>query len=159
MVMSHEHEIIEVLRTHIGTSDYFAPETDASLIAQLVGCFDSPPLSVLIQHEVALVHFRTRFRKAYNELLSRLLHNKEHLLDFRETYELFGRWDVEYGFDRRPKSDAVMRTLARSQNRSVPRCKWLGWDMKPLEAWEYKPLTLMELAGLVKTGLDCQDNE
>ena len=48
---------------------------------------------------------------AYNDLLDTLLHG--HLLDFRQSYELFGKWDLEYGFDKRPKSDVVMRALAR----------------------------------------------
>jgi hypothetical protein len=63
---------------------------------------------------------------------------------------MFGRWDLEYEFDKRPKSNAVMRTLAREFKCKMPKCRWLGWDMKPLKKWEYKPLTLMELAMKVK---------
>ena len=35
-----------------------------------------------------------------------------------------------------------------------PRCKWLGWDVKPLMKWEYEPPTLMEVAMKVKEHLD-----
>ena len=150
MVMANEHEQIDDLRKHIDTPDYFAPESDSNLIAQLVRCFNTHPISVLIQHEVVLSRFRMRFRKAYNELLDTLLHNDGHLLDFRQTYEMFGKWDLEYGFDKRPKSDVVMRTLARVFNWKMPKCRWVGWDMKPLEKWEYKRPSLMELAMKVK---------
>lgn len=153
MVMAKEHEQIEDLRNHIDTPDYFAPESDSNLIAQLVRCFNTHPLSVIIQLEVVLSRFRMRFRKAYNELLNRLLHSENHLLDFRQTYEMFGRWDVEYGFDKRPKSDVVMRTLAREFDWKMPKCRWLGLDLKPLEKWEYKRLTLMELAMKVKDNI------
>ena len=141
----------------IDTRDYFAPESDSNIIAQLVRCFKNHPISVLIQHEVVLSRFRMRFRKAYNELLDNLLQSDGHLLDFRQTYEMFGKWDLEYGFDKRPKSDVVMRTLARVFNWKIPKCRWVGWDMEPLEKWEYKRLTLMELAMKVKNELDAGD--
>ncbi len=66
---------------------------------------------------------------------------------------MFGKWDVEYGFDKRPKSDVVMRTLAREFDWKMPKCRWLGWDLKPLEKWEYKRLTLTELAMKVKNDI------
>ena len=37
--------------------------------------------------------------------------------------------------------------------RELPRCKWLGWDMKPLGKWEYEPPTLMDVAEKVKEHL------
>ena len=153
MVLSHEHEQIDNLREHIDTPDYFIPESDSSIIAQLVRCFGEPPLSVLIQHEVVLARLRRRYGKVFNELATLLIDCDNHLLDFRQLYDLFLKWDVEYGFDKRPKSDAVMRTLARGLNLRIPKCRWVGWDMKPLEKWEYKPLTLMELAMKVKDGI------
>ena len=63
---------------------------------------------------------------AYNELLDNLLHKDGHLLDFRQTFEMFGKWNLEYGFDKRPKSDVVMRTLARAFNNKISKCRWIG---------------------------------
>jgi len=111
----------------------------------------------LIQHEVVLARFRRRYGKVFNELVNLLLGQDYKLLDFRQLYELYLKWDAEYGFDKRPKSDAVMRTLAREFKFKMPKCKWLGWDMKPLKKWEYKRPSLMELAMKVKDELDAGD--
>jgi len=48
---------------------------------------------------------------AYKDLLDTLLQDDGHLLDFRQSYELFRKWDLEYRFDKRSKSDVVMRAL------------------------------------------------
>lgn len=82
-----------------------------------------------------------------------------HMLDFRQLHELYGKWDREAGFDRRPKSDFLMRALLREYRQKPPRCKWLGWDMKPLEKWEYEPPTLMDVAEKVKEHLDNRTGE
>ncbi len=78
---------------------------------------------------------RTRFGKAFNELVDCLLQNS-HLLDFKQLHELFRKWDMEYGFNKRPKSDIVMRALAREYRWRIPKCRWLGWNMQPLEDWK-----------------------
>ena len=49
------------------------------------------------------------------------------------------------GFDKRPKSDFVMRALAREFGWRLPRCKWIGWDMEPLPPdWEPRPKRTLE---------------
>ena len=62
---------------------------------------------------------RKKKSKAFNDLVDRLLQDT-HLLDFKQSYELFGKWDVKYGFDKRPKSDVMMRALAREYRRRIP---------------------------------------
>ena len=67
-----------------------------------------------------------------------------------QAYGLFNRWDVEFGFDHRPKSDFVIRSLLREFNQKPLRCKWLGWDLKPLDEWTYKQPPLNELVELAR---------
>jgi hypothetical protein len=157
MVMSCDWECIKDLRDHVDTPDYFAKETDSFLAATLVHAFKAPPLVVFINHEVVISRLRHRIARPFNEMLNLLLHRENHILDFKELYEMTGRWDVEYGFDKRPKSDYVMRTLARECRVKVPKCKWLGWNMKPLKNWEYKRPTLMELA--MKIMVDMEERQ
>ena len=72
------------------------------------------------------------------------------MLDFRVTYELFGRWDVKYAFDRRPKSDAVMRTLARSQI----KCTEMQVVRLGYEAFGSMGIQAIDTDGAGKTGQD-----
>ena len=50
-------------------------------------------------------------------------------------------------------TDFLMRALLREYRQKLPRCKWLGWDRKPLGKWEYEPPTLMDVAEKVKEHL------
>ena len=47
-----------------------------------------------------------------------------------------------------------MRTLAREFDWKMPKCRWVGWNMKPLEKWEYKRPSLMELAMTIKREME-----
>jgi len=153
MVMSCEREVVFDLRDHVDDKEYFHKDSDSRFAAEIVSCFDTPPMLVFAYHIQALTRFRTRFRKPYNELVDLLLQGN-HLVDFKQAYELFGRWDLEFGFDKRPKSDFVMRALAKELKWKVPKCKWLGWDLKPLASWEYKRPTLIEVAIKIKEQMD-----
>ena len=144
MVMSSNRDVLFDLREHVDTPDYFDPRTDSYYAAKMARCFNVPPGAALIRHEMVMSRLRRRFGKPYNELLNMVLEKDGHFLDARELYELEGRWDREYGFTLRPKSDLVMRAMARECGIEVPRCKWLGWDMKPLASWKYRRPTLLE---------------
>lgn len=154
MVMASEYEIMDDLREHVANPDYFAEDTDSRIAAQAVSVFNAPPLVTLMHHDLVMTRMRRRFSRQYNELLSLLLQAENHMLDFRQLHELYGKWDREAGFDKRPKSDFLMRALLREYRQKPPRCKWLGWDMKPLEKWEYEPPTLMDVAEKVKEHLE-----
>ena len=154
MVMACEYELIDDLRKHVGNPDYFAEQTDSRIAALAVSAFNAPPLVTLMHHDLVMTRMRRRFSKQYNELLRLLLQAENHMLDFRLLHELYGKWDREVGFDKRPKSDFLMRALLREYRQKPPKCKWLGWDMKPLEKWEYQPPALMDVADKVKEKLE-----
>ena len=149
MEMANDVEVIEDLRTNVATPDYFYKGTDSWLAATLVKAFTGTPISVFLSHQVALTRFRVRFRHPYKELVNLLL-DEPHAISAVQAYELFGRWDAEYGFNKRPKSDFVMRTLLREFKWKTPRCKWLGWDMKPLDDWKYSRIPLKRVVELAK---------
>ena len=46
--------------------------------------------------------------------------------------------------------DDGMRALLREYRQKLPRCKWLGWDMKPLGKWEYEPPTLLDVPTIIQ---------
>ena len=96
-----------------------------------------------------LRRFRERFRHPYKELVERLL-KEPHAINVEEAYNLFGRWDKEFGFDKRPKSDFVTRALLREFKWKPPKCKWLGWDMKPLDGWQYSRVPLERVVKLAR---------
>lgn len=79
-------------------------------------------------------------------MVEALLTSKNHFIDLATLYDMFGRWDSEFGFDQRPKSDFVTRMLMRVSGQKAPKCRWLGWDGRPLTDWSYKRTTLRELA-------------
>ncbi len=81
--------------------------------------------------------------------MERLL-KEPHAISVEDAYDLFGRWDKEFGFDKRPKSDFVTRTLLREFKWKPPKCKWLGWDMKPLDGWQYSRVPLERVVELAK---------
>ncbi len=153
MEMGNDVDVINDLREHVATPDYFYKGADSWLAATLVKAFRGTPLSVFLTHQVALTRFRERFRHPYKELVNRLL-AEPHAISVGEAYELFGRWDAEFGFDKRPKSDFVMRTLLRENKQKPPKCKWLGWDMKPLEGWTYSRLPLEKIMELAREELE-----
>ena len=153
MKMFSDHELLQDLQDHIENPDYFDPVTDSYDIARTIRCIKAQPLQTYLHHVAVVSRMRTRYSKAFNELVD-CRWQDTHLLDFKQSYELFGKWDVEYGFDKRPKSDVVMRALARECKWRIPKCRWLGWDMKPLETWEYSPPTLLELAMKIKRDMD-----
>ena len=153
MVMSCDKEVLFDLRDHVDNKEYFHMDSDSRFAAEIVCCFDALPTLVFAHHVQVLTRFRTRFRKPYNELVALLLQGK-HLVDFKQAYELFGRWDLEFGFDKCPKSDFVMRALARELKWKVPKCGWIGWDLNPLASWEYKRPTLIEVAMKIKEQMD-----
>ncbi len=154
MVMTYDHDVIDDLRAHVDTPEYFAKETDSYAAAMLVRCFKANPFGVLLFHDAAAMRLRIRFRRQYNELLDMLFKDENHTLDFKRLHELFGKWDREAGFDKRPKSDLVMRSLKRMFKWRTPRCKWLGWDLKPLDNWKYSPPSLMDVALQVKDDME-----
>ena len=84
-----------------------------------------------------------------------LLLQPPHTIGVVQAYDLFNRWDTEFGFDLRLKSDFMIRLLLREFNQKPPRCRWLGWDKKPLEEWTYKQPPLDELVELAR-GLTSQ---
>lgn len=47
MVFTYDIDIIDDLRAHIDTPDYFNPETDSYVATMLVKCFTGNPVSVL----------------------------------------------------------------------------------------------------------------
>jgi hypothetical protein len=152
MEMANDVDVIEDLRDHVATPDYFYKGTDSWLAATLVKAFRGTPLSVFLTHQVALTRFRERFRHPYKEMVNLLL-EEPHAISVGQAYEFFGRWDAEFGFDKRPKSDFVMRTLMRECRWKPPKCKWLGWDMKPLEGWTYSRLPLERIMELARAEL------
>ena len=149
MEMANDIDLIEDLRDHVATPDYFQQGADSWLAATLVQGFKGTPLAVFLAHQVALARFRNRFRRPYKELVDLLL-KEPHAIGAIEAYELFGRWDREFGFDKRPKSDLVTRALMREFKWKPPRCKWLDWDMKPLDGWKYTRIPLKRVVELAK---------
>ena len=149
MEMANDVDVIEDLRDHVATPDYFQKGTDSWLAATLVQGFKGTPLAVFLAHQVALARFRNRFRRPYKELVDLLL-KEPHAIGAIEAYELFGRWDREFGFDKRPKSDLVTRALMREFKWKPLKCKWLDWDMKPLEGWKYTRIPLKRVVELAK---------
>ncbi len=152
MEMANDVDVIEELRAHVATPDYFYKGTDSRLAATLVKAFNGTPLFVFLAHQVVLTRFRERFRHPYKVLVERLL-KEPHAINVEEAYELFGRWDREFGFDRRPKSDFVMRALMREFKWKPPRCKWLDWDMTPLDGWQYSRVPLERVVELAREEL------
>lgn len=149
MEMANDVEVIEDLRTNVATPDYFYKGTDSWLAATIVKAFTGTPISVFLSHQVALTRFRVRFRHPYKELVDLLL-KESHAIGAVEAYELFGRWDMEFGFDKRPKSDFVTRALMREFKWKPPRCKWLDWDMTPLDDWQYSRVPLKGVVELAR---------
>ena len=68
------------------------------------------------------MRFLVRFCHPYKELVNLLL-DEPHAISTVQAYKLFGRWSAEYGFNKRPKSDFVMRTLLHEFKQKPPRCK------------------------------------
>lgn len=157
MDMANDWEVIEDLREHVATPDYFQKGSDSWLAATLVQAFKDAPLVVFLAHQVILTRFRTRFRRPYKELVDLLL-KEPHAIGAVEAYELFGRWDNEFGFDKRPKSDFVTRALMREFKWKPPKCKWLDWDMKPLEGWQYSRLPCEKVLELARNELEKKED-
>ena len=149
MAMDRDNEVIDDLRQHIDSPEYFQQDTDARKVATMIRAFDGSHISALHHHLLVLSRFRNRFRRPYRELLTLLLETP-HTIGVVQAYGLFNRWDVEFGFDRRPKSDYVIRALMWEYGQKPPKCKWLGWDMKPLDEWTYKQPPLNELVELAR---------
>ena len=160
MLMEQRKEVIEELHEHAGDPDYFDQRTDSCFVAKALEDFDEPPLVVLSRHEAIILRCRRRFARQFNELVDILLRNPKHAVVFDRAYRLFNRWDRMAGFDKRPKSDFVMRALAREFGWRLPRCKWIGWDMEPLPPdWKPMPkLTLEDIAKKVSEQLYVKSN-
>ena len=90
-------------------------------VVQMFSCF-SWFLNSYFVDQNCLRRFRERFRHPYKELVERLL-KEPHAINVEEAYNLFGRWDKEFGFDKRPKSDFVTRALLREFKWKPPKCK------------------------------------
>lgn len=145
MIMEQRKEAVEELHEHADDSGCFDQRTDSYFVAKALENFEDPPLVVLSRHEAVIRRCRRRFARQFNELVDILLHRSEHALVFNQAYELFAKWDIMAGFDKRPKSDFVMRALAREFGWRLPRCKWIGWDMEPLPPdWEPRPKRTLE---------------
>lgn len=149
MEMANDIDLIEDLRDHVATPDYFQKGSDSWLASTLVRGFKGTPLAVFLIHQVVLTRFRNRFRRPYKELVDRLL-KEPHAIGAVEAYELFGQWDKEFGFDKRPKSDFVARALMREFKWKPPKCKWLDWSMTPLDGWQYSRIPLKRVVELAK---------
>ena len=117
-------------------------------VVQMFSCFSWFLNSYFVDQNY-LRRFRERFRHPYKELVERLL-KEPHAINVEEAYNLFGRWDKEFGFDKRPKSDFVTRALLREFKWKPPKCKWLGWDMKPLDGWPYSRVPLERVVKLAR---------
>lgn len=102
------------------------------------------PLFVLFCIRHTLTRLHQRFSKAFVEIVQKLT-PEPHGLDFVQLHEMFRRWDVQCGFDKRPKSDLVMRLYIRTGNMMPPKCKWLGWTGEPLSDWHYAPPSTKEV--------------
>ena len=155
MLMAKRKEVIEELHENVGNPDCFDPRTDSYFIAKALEDFDEPPLVVLSRHEAIIMRCRRRFARQFNELVDLLMRSPKHAVVFDKAYRLFAKWDRMAGFDKRPKSDFVMRALAREFGWRLPRCKWVGWDMEPLPP-DWKPMpkpTLEDIARKVSEGL------
>lgn len=150
MENSYDGEVDFELREHATEPDYFVENTDSQKVAMLLSAMkeyseELEPQVLLFRLGVAAYRLRQRFRKPFAEMVA-LLKAEPHCIVLEQLHDLYGKWDLEYGPDRRPKSDVVMRTIARACRwKQLPKCKWIGWDFEPLTEWRYTRPTLEEV--------------
>lgn len=156
MEFSNEREVLFDLRDHVDDEEYFQDQTDSQMILKIVKSLKANSFQMLFIHQTILSRLRRKFSKPYNEVVRLLMEAKGNALHFLQLYELYGKWDIEFGFDKRPKSDYLNRMIAREHKWTLPKCKYLDWNMKPLENWEYKRPTLEEMVAMVKEHLDAK---
>ncbi len=153
MSMASEFEVIDELEEHLHEPGYFHDKTDSRIVAEAMQTFDpAHRLPLLFQFRLLLSRLRRRFGKVYAEI-RQLLSQPPHQLFFIELNQLFQKWDLANGFDRRPKSDLVMRMFRRIAHQPLPKGQWLDWGNDVLAEWEYKPTSLKETVLLAERDL------
>ena len=149
MKMGSDQEAVFELEDHIDNPARFHAKTDSRIVADAMRAFKRSQRRPLFrQFCVVLSRVRTRFRKAYAEIRRRLA-APPHQLFFAELNQLFRKWDLEYGFDRRPKSDYGMRMFRRIAHQPLPKGQWLDWDTQALSEWRYRPASLKDIVRLI----------
>ncbi len=149
MVMSSEFEVIDELEEHLHEPRYFHDNTDSRIVAEAMQTFDpAHRLPLLFQFRLLLSRLKGRFAKGYAEI-RRLLTQPPYQLFFIELNQLFQKWDLANGFDKRPKSDVVMRMFRRIARQPLPKGQWLDWGNDVLSEWKYKPTSLKETVMLI----------
>lgn len=147
MVCAGDRGLVDELMEHTGEPGYFDVHTDSAFASDTANAMQCPSRSALAIAERLLLRIKRRYAKPLAEIRACFLESApRHSLGFDRALELFARWDVEYGFTVRPKSDVLARMFARECRISVPRSGWLGWDWKPLKGWEYRLPSARELA-------------
>ena len=150
MKMGNDQEAIFELEDHIDNPAHFHAATDSRIVADAMQVFEqSQRQSLFLQCRTILSRVRTHFRKVYAEICNRLA-TPPHQLFFAELNQLFRQWDLEYGFDKRPKSDYVMRMFHRLTSQPLPKKgQWLDWDNQVLLEWQYRPMSLKDIVRLI----------
>ena len=150
MDTSYDSAVGFELRDHLGQPKYFKKGTDSWKVATILEAMgkytDLDLSSILLRLECVVSRLRQRFNKPFSETVS-LLMEEPHEITLEQFYDLYGKWDLAYGLDKRPKSDVVLRAIVREFKCPPPRCKWLDWDFQPLREWTYRRTTLEEVRG------------
>ena len=145
-------QIYDELYEHITAPTWFDPITDSYHAALAISKLPGSPQDNLRAYHGIVRRLLRRCSVAHHQAI-RLLERGR--IGLKECYDLFGEWDVRFGFTKRPKSDMLCRTIARAMRYRVPRDGFLGYDFKPLpDGWAYTRPTLLEVAEKCKAAVE-----